>query len=207
MADEIPPSEWLTYRAAGERMGVGPAAVAARARRGRWPKRTRNDTGEAEILVPGELLAKGPQEPRKREPPTDAPSVTEAVQAAVAPLQAMVDVLLTDLKVARAEAATAQADAAELRGAAAANTARIEDLKAAAERDTERAERDRQALQLQADDVRHKLSAAQAEAGKAATQAREDRRKLEDVEDRLAKTRRELQDEQAKPKRRRWWPF
>ena len=43
---------WLTYRAAGDRFGLTPDAVAARARRGGWPKRLRNDTGEAEVLMP-----------------------------------------------------------------------------------------------------------------------------------------------------------
>jgi hypothetical protein len=53
----VPPSEWLTYKAAGERLGLRPAAVAARARRNRWPMRRRNDTGEPEVEIPGDLLA------------------------------------------------------------------------------------------------------------------------------------------------------
>ena len=53
----VPPSEWLTYKAAGERLGLRPAAVAACARRDRWPMRKRNDTGEPEVEVPGVLFA------------------------------------------------------------------------------------------------------------------------------------------------------
>jgi|SRR5829696_10406211 len=53
----VPPSEWVTYKAAGERLGLRPAIVAACARRDRWPMRKRNDTGEPEVEVPGVLLA------------------------------------------------------------------------------------------------------------------------------------------------------
>ena len=53
----VPPSEWLTYKAAGERLGLRPAIVAACARRDRWPMRKRNDTGEPKVEVPGVLLA------------------------------------------------------------------------------------------------------------------------------------------------------
>lgn len=55
----VPPSEWLTHQAAGERLGIRPVAVAARARRERWRTRQRNDTGELEVEVPGILLATG----------------------------------------------------------------------------------------------------------------------------------------------------
>jgi hypothetical protein len=52
---EMPASEWLTYSAAAERLGVSPNSIAWRA--GRWPMRKRIDTGELEIEVPGALLA------------------------------------------------------------------------------------------------------------------------------------------------------
>ena len=51
---QSPASEWLTYNAAAERLGLSPAAIALRA--GRWPTRRRSDTGEVEIEVPGTLL-------------------------------------------------------------------------------------------------------------------------------------------------------
>ena len=52
---ETPASEWMTYSAAAERLGVSPSSIALRA--GRWPMRKRIDTGEVEIEVPGALLA------------------------------------------------------------------------------------------------------------------------------------------------------
>lgn len=51
------PSLWLTYSEAGDRFGLTSGQVAARARRARWPTRSRSDTGEAEVEVPGALLA------------------------------------------------------------------------------------------------------------------------------------------------------
>jgi len=55
---------WLTYREGAEALGMSPGAVAARARRARWPKRLRDD-GAAEILVPTPLL---------ESPPTSGPT-------------------------------------------------------------------------------------------------------------------------------------
>jgi hypothetical protein len=52
---ERPASEWMTYSAAAERLGVSKSSIALRA--GRWPMRKRRDTGEVEIEVPGTLLA------------------------------------------------------------------------------------------------------------------------------------------------------
>ena len=52
---ERPASEWMTYSAAADRLGVSPNSIALRA--GRWPIRKRSDTGEVEIEVPGTLLA------------------------------------------------------------------------------------------------------------------------------------------------------
>ena len=52
---EMPASEWLTYSAAAERLGVSSNSIVLRA--GRWPMRKRSDTGEVEIEVPGSLLA------------------------------------------------------------------------------------------------------------------------------------------------------
>jgi len=56
----VPPSDWLTNKTAGERLGLRPAAVAACAGRERWPMRKPNDTGKAEVEVPGVLLAADP---------------------------------------------------------------------------------------------------------------------------------------------------
>ena len=56
-AAETPPSEWLTYLAASQRLGLSPSTVAARARRQGWPIRVRSDKGETEVEVPGARLA------------------------------------------------------------------------------------------------------------------------------------------------------
>ena len=52
---ETPPSEWLTYLAASERLGLSPSTVATRARRRGWPIRV--SMGETEVEVPGASLA------------------------------------------------------------------------------------------------------------------------------------------------------
>lgn len=74
------------------------------------------------------MLAAGPQKPRERREPGDA------VAAAVAPVQAMIESLSGELTAARAanealrdQLAAAQSEAAELRGKSAANeTARLQ---------------------------------------------------------------------------------
>jgi hypothetical protein len=63
---ERPASEWMTYGAAAERLGVSPSSIALRA--GRWPMRKRSDTGEVEVEVPGALLA---HDTVQREPGAD----------------------------------------------------------------------------------------------------------------------------------------
>lgn len=137
-------AQWMTYRAAGERMGLQPSAVAARARRGRWPKRLRNDTGEAEILVPGDALsprpAKAPETPPTPAPATSPPSLTaDALQAALAPLQAILDRETQDRRTLQAQAdalrdqlAAAQLDAAKSHGDARTEAARREAAEARA---------------------------------------------------------------------------
>ena len=53
---ETLPSQWLTYLAASERLGLSPSTVAARARRQGWPIRM-SSMGETEVEVPGASLA------------------------------------------------------------------------------------------------------------------------------------------------------
>ena len=146
-----PTSEWLTYAQAGERLGLRPEAVAARARRGRWPKRIRNNDNTAEILVPAELLARpAPQLPaEQREPPaptSDAPTVADAIRAAVAPLEAALEreqaatereridrkVLQAQSDALRVELAQAQIERAEAHGIARTEAARREAVEARA---------------------------------------------------------------------------
>src|SRR5437868_15510810 len=97
---------WLTYQQVAERLGLrSSSAAAARARRGNWPKRIKNDTLEAEVCVPADLLAAGPQTQRERRQPlghaADATTLVDAVAAGVAPLQALIEDLSGDLKAAR----------------------------------------------------------------------------------------------------------
>ena len=98
MSDVVSLPTWLTYQQVAERLGLRSAsAAAARARRAKWPRRIKNDTLEAEVCVPADLLAAGPQKPRERRQPTaraaDATALVEAVAAAVAPLQAVIETL------------------------------------------------------------------------------------------------------------------
>lgn len=49
---------WMTYRDIAGRIGLATIeAAAARVRRAKWPKRLREDTGEAEALVPLDAVA------------------------------------------------------------------------------------------------------------------------------------------------------
>ena len=68
MSDVVSPfPTWLTYQQVAERLGLRSAsAAAARARRAKWPRRIRNDTLEAEVCVPTEVLAAAAEEPPRR---------------------------------------------------------------------------------------------------------------------------------------------
>jgi hypothetical protein len=107
MSDVVSPfPTWLTYQQVAERLGLRSAsAAAARARRAKWPRRIRNDTLEAEVCVPTEVLAAGPRKVRERRQPldadADAQTTAEAVAAAVAPLQSIIETLSGELKAAR----------------------------------------------------------------------------------------------------------
>lgn len=57
MADE----KWMSYRAAGELLGITPEAARHRARRFRWPTQKDND-GKAQILVPADEQGRTPVE-------------------------------------------------------------------------------------------------------------------------------------------------
>ena len=208
---DAPASEWLTYQQAADRLGLRtPNAAAARARRGKWPKRIRNTNKAAEILVPGELLATGqkrPAEPRLPPAPTsDAPTLADAVRTAVAPLEAALErqdsankVLQAALDVARAEIAAAQLEATKADMMRLAAEKGSDDLA----RRLEREESDRQTLQRQTDDLRAELHAALAEA---ARNHGENRSRREAAEGKVADLERRLAEVTAK-KARRWWQF
>jgi chromosome segregation ATPase len=197
---------WLTYQQVAERLGLrSSSAAAAKARRAKWPRRIKNDTLEAEVCVPAELLAAGPRKPRERRQPVRAaadPQVTvEAVAAAVVPLQALIETLSAELKVARGasdalrdELAAARAEAAELRG----KTAAIE---AALDREVA----DRRALQQQIDHIRRERQAAQERVAQAQANILDEQRRLQASEDLVTRLKRELNEIQKAKERRRWW--
>ena len=207
MSDVVSPfPAWLTYQQVAERLGLRSAsAAAARARRAKWPRRIRNDTLEAEVCVPTEVLAAGPRKMRERRQPLDADAQTtaEAVAAAVAPLQSIIETLSGELNAARDandalrdQLAAAQAETAELRGRSAA-------IEAALEREVI----DRRGLQQQADHVRRERQAAHERVVQAQAQILEERRRLQATEDLVTRLKRELKEIQQANERRRWWQW
>lgn len=199
---------WLTYQQVAERLGLSSAsAAAARARRAKWPRRIRNDSLQAEVCVPSEVLAAGPRKaPEHRRPAeadADDQTAAEAVAAAVAPLQAVIDTLSAELKTSRdlsdslrEELATAQAQAAELRGKA-------EAVEAALDREVV----DRRTLQQQVDHVRREGQAAQERILQAQAEILNERRRLQASEDLVARLKHELKEMQQARERRRWWQW
>jgi chromosome segregation ATPase len=193
---------WLTYQQVAERLGLRSAsAAAARARRGKWPMRIRNDTLEAEVCVPTEVLAAGPRKARERRKPVDAGDQTEAVAAAVAPLQAIIETLAGELRAARESndslrerIANAQAESAQLKGKADA-------LEAALDREVA----DRRTLQQQVDHVRRERLAAQERVIQAQAEILDERRRLQATEDLVTRLKHQLREIEQASRRRRWW--
>jgi chromosome segregation ATPase len=208
MSDVVSLPTWLTYQQIAERLGLRSAsAAAARARRAKWPRRIKNDTLEAEVCVPADLVAAGPQKPRERRQPTaraaDATALVEAVAAAVAPLQAVVETLSRELSAARLtndalrdQLAAAQSEAAGLRGKSAANEAALE-----------REVFDRRALQQQADHIRRERQAAQERVAQVQANIRDEQARLQATEDLVTRLKRELNEVRRTNDRRRWWQW
>lgn len=201
MADDVPPNTgptWLTYPELADRLGLPTAAAAAaRARRAKWPKRLRNDTGQAEVEVPADALPaarKRPPDARPPRRPNDTPDVAgDAVRAAVAPLQALLDAQAGELRDAQGELTIAKADAAAAK-------ARADTLAAQVEREVT----DRRTLQGQADALRDQLASVQLEAAQATGAANTERAKREAAEARTAELQRQVEALEAR-QRRRWW--
>jgi septal ring factor EnvC (AmiA/AmiB activator) len=116
-------------------MGIAPAAVKARARRSKWPKRHTRNTGEVEVSVPGDALAKPPPATQKQPPPPAPDDATttlaDAVRAALAPLQAALEretadrrTLQTQADALREKLAAAQVEIAQASGNAATEQAK-----------------------------------------------------------------------------------
>lgn len=194
---------WLTYQQVAERLGLRSASAAAsRARRAKWPRRIKNDTLEAEVCVPAELLAAGPQKPRQPRQPDDTRKLLENIAATVAPLQVLIETLSVELKAARAandvlheQLAAAQAEAAELRGKSAANEAALE-----------REAGDRRDLQQQVELARRERQAAQERVTQVQANLLDQQRRLLATEDVVTRLKRELNDMQ-RAKERRWWQW
>jgi chromosome segregation ATPase len=209
MSDVVSPfPTWLTYQQVAERLRLRSASAAAsRARRAKWPRRIRNDTLEAEVCVPAEVLAAGPPKVRPRRQPPDAGAdvrtTAEAVAAAVAPLHSIIETLSTELRAVRDanealrdQLAAAQAEAAELKGKAAA-------IEAALEREVV----DRRGLQQQADHVRRERQAAQERVAQAQAEILDERRRQQATEDLVTRLKYELKEMQRANERRRWWQW
>lgn len=198
---------WLTYHQVAERMGLRTAsAAAARARRAKWPKRIRNDTLEVEVCVPAEALVAGPpkaDEGRQSHEGGDesAQTTAEAIAAAVAPLQSIIESLSSELNAAHAandalrqEVAAAQAATAELRGKSLA-------VEAALERElTERRD-----LQQQVEHLRREYRSVHERVVQAQSEAFDERRIRLSTEDQLMRLKHQLNELHQASERRRWW--
>ncbi len=203
---------WLTYHQVAEQLGLRTAgAAAARARRAKWPKRTRNDTLQAEVCVPAEVLAAGPSTARERRPPrddaphdeagVDAQTAAEAVAAAVAPLRSIIEALSQELTAARAgndalrdQLAAAQAEAAAFRGKC-----------AGVESALTHGIDERRDLQQQVDHGRREYQAVQERIVRAQAETLDERRRRLAVEDLMERLKIELKELQQANERRRWW--
>ena len=201
------PTAWLTYHQVAERLGLRTAgAASARARRAKWPKRTRNDTLEVEVCVPADVLAAGPSQAReRRHPPNGAGDSAQAtaVAAAVAPLQSIIESLSGELNAARAasdglrdQLAAAQAQAAGFKGRSTAIEAALE-----------QAIGERRDLQQKVDHVRREYQAIQERIVLAQAETLDERRRRHATEDLMARLKHELNELQQAAERRRWWQW
>lgn len=215
MSDEPqqPAAEWLTYAQAAARLGLRtPTAAAARARRGRWPKRIRNTDNAAEVLVPGELLGTAtekPVQPRQSPAPVpEAPTGADAVRAAVAPLQAVLEAQAAELQAARTTLDTTRGALADAQAQAAAANARADTLTSEAQNLRAQIDReviDRRTLQGQADALRDQLASAQLKTAQATGAANTERAKREAIEQALRDTQQRLADAERRGLHRPWW--
>jgi len=199
---------WLTYHQVAEQLGLRTAnAAAARARRAKWPKRIRNDTLEVEVCVPAEALVAGPpkaaERPQRRDDDASesAKTTAEAVAAAVAPLQSIIESLSGELNAARGandalrdEVAAAHATTAEFRGKSMA-------VEAALERELA----ERRDLQQQVVHQRREYQSVQERVVQAQGEAFDERRLRLSTEDQLMRLKHQLNELQQAGERRRWW--
>jgi len=216
-----PPDEWLTYTQAAQRLGLRTSeAAAARARRGKWPKRIRNTDGTAEVLVPGAMLTEVrkavPDRIEPTLPPTEPPALVEALQVALSPLVAALDQERATVSALRAEldqahrereglsvkVAGLEGQVHQARHEAVISAGQAAQLREGLDRETQ----DRRTLQGQADQLRADLGAAQLEAATASGEAKAEAARREAAEAQARDLQTRLDQLQARP-RRRWWPF
>ena len=217
--DDLSGPAWLTYQQMALRLGLpSPEAAAARARRGKWPKRIRNTDKAAEVLVPAEVLAEAANRPATRErpaePPTSPPMTADAIKALVQPLQ---DALLHEQSVSTQLRADLERVERE-RALAGIKVAGLEQQLAIAQREAvisaaqahdlserlDRESQDRRTLQGQADELRQDLAASQLATATAAGRADTERAMREAAEARADALQREVDRLQA-PRPRPWW--
>ena len=156
--------ELLTYREAGQRLGVHPDSVMRRAKRQGWERVEGNaKTDPVRIRVPASVLAEPRTSPdwAQRTPRISAGAVA-SLGAALERQEVTNKVLQATLDAARAEKALAQIEAAK------ADTLRLAAEKGADDlaRRLEREETERRALRDQTDALRVELSAAEVHAAK-----------------------------------------
>ncbi len=189
---------WLTYHQVAERLGLPTAgAAASRARRSKWPKRTRNDTLEVEVCVPAEILVAGPAKPREQheeEAGDDVQTTAQAVAAAVAPLQSIIESLSGELNAARAANDALREQVAESRGRSAATEAALE-----------RGLAERRELQQHLDHVRREYQSIQERVVQAQGETLDERRRRHATEDLMARLKHELSELKQVGAQRPWW--
>ena len=156
--------ELLTYREAGQRLGVHPDSVMRRAKRQGWERVEGNaKTDPVRIRVPAAVLAEPRTSPEwgQRTPRISADAVA-TLGAALERQEVANKVLQATLDAARAEKALAQIDTVK------ADTLRLAAEKGADDlaRRLEREETERRTLQDQTDALRVELSAAELHAAK-----------------------------------------
>src|SRR5262249_51352109 len=145
-----------------------------------------------------EVLAAGPAKPRERRlPPTpQPPNGADAVAAAVAPLQSIIESLSGELNALRDQLAAAEAKGAEFKGRSMAIEAALE-----------RALAERRDLQHRVDHVRREYQAIQERIVLAQAETLDERRRRHATEDVMARLKHDLNELQQAAERRRWWQW
>lgn len=200
----------LPVEEAAQRLNVSVETVLRYARRNKWRKLKGNDG--VLVAVPPDMLSrpgKSLQEPPPPAPLASTPDATvDAVRAALAPLQAVLEAQAAELQSARTALDAIRGDLADAQAEAAAAQARADTLASEAQNlraQVEREVADRRTLQGQADALRDQLATAQIERAEAHGIATTERARREAIEARAADLQRQVETLQAKP--RRWWPF